>query len=234
MALLDELKGEVKKIFGESWQTRDGQVVPDPENLKLGNDAVEFSRATVLYADLSGSTNLVNSEGWTFAAEIYKTYLYCAAKIIRSEGGSITSYDGDRVMGVFVGKVQCGPAVRCGLKINYAVQEIINPALTLQYPSQSYRVDQIVGIDTSEIRAARTGVRGGNDIVWVGRAANYAAKLTELKLQEKIWITRDVYNKLSDSEKLGGENKATMWKSYRWSQNCDYPIYGSTWRWEVV
>jgi len=37
------------------------------------------------------------------AAEIYKTYLHCAAKIIRSEGGSITSYDGDRIMGIFIG-----------------------------------------------------------------------------------------------------------------------------------
>ena len=233
MALIDELKNEVKKIFKESWEARNGEVVPDPEDLKLGNDAVEFNRATVLYADLSGSTDLVNSEGWAFSAEIYKTYLYCAAKIIRSEGGSITSYDGDRVMGVFVGKSQCAPAVRCGLKINYAVQEIINPALVLQYPNQPYRVSQIVGIDTTEIRAARTGVRGGNDIVWVARAANYAAKLTEIKLKEKTWITKEVYDYLTDSEKLGGEHKATMWKAYQWSQNGDYPIYGSTWRWQI-
>jgi class 3 adenylate cyclase len=233
MGLLDELKGEVKKIFGESWKARDGEVVPDPEDLRLGNDAVEFKRATVLYADLSGSTNLVNNEGWTFAAEIYKTYLYCAAKIIRSEGGAITSYDGDRVMGVFVGSRQSVPAVRCGLKINYAVQEVVNPMLAAQYPLSTYKVSQIVGIDTSEIRAARTGVRGGNDIVWVGRAANYAAKLTELKLEEKTWITKSVYDHLTESEKLGGQRKASMWKAYKWSQNGDYPIYGSTWRWEL-
>jgi class 3 adenylate cyclase len=233
MALLNELKGEVKKIFGESWQARDGQVVPDPEDLRLGNDAVEFERATVLYADLSGSTDLVNNEGWAFSAEIYKTFLYCAAKIIRSEGGSITSYDGDRVMGVFVGKNQSVPAVRCGLKINYAVQTVINPALAVQYPDKKYEVSQIVGIDTSAIRAARTGVRGGNDIVWVGRAANFAAKLTELKLPERTWITKDVHGYLTDNEKLGGEHKATMWKAYQWSQNADYPIYGSTWRWEI-
>jgi class 3 adenylate cyclase len=233
MGLFDELKDEVKKIFAESWKARDGEVVPDPEDLRLGNDAVEFKRATVLYADLSGSTNLVNTEGWTFAAEIYKTYLYCAAKIIRSEGGSITSYDGDRVMGVFIGMNQSVPAVRCGLKINYAVQEIVNPLLAAQYPHMTYKVSQIVGIDTSEIRAARTGVRGGNDIVWVGRAANYAAKLTELKLDEKTWITKDVYNYLTDNVKLGGESKASMWKAYKWSQNADYPIYGSTWRWKI-
>jgi uridylate cyclase len=233
MTLMDELKDEVKKTFKESWEKRSGEVVPEPEDIKLGNDAVEFNRATVLYADLSGSTALVNSEGWMFSAEIYKTYLYCAAKIIRSEGGSITSYDGDRVMGVFVGKSQSVPAVRCGLKINYAVQEVINPALAVQYPSKKYKVGQIVGIDTSEIRAARTGVRGGNDIVWVGRAANYAAKLTELKLEEKTWITKEVYDYLSDSEKLGGEAKASMWKSYKWTQNGDIPIYGSTWRWQI-
>ena len=233
MALLDELKNEVKKIFGESWKARSGEVVPDPEDLRLGNDAVEFERATVLYADLAGSTNLVNTEGWTYAAEIYKTYLYCAARIIRSEGGSITSYDGDRIMGVFVGKSQSRPAVRCGLKINYAVQEVINPLLAAQYPYLDYKVSQIVGIDTSEIRAARTGVRGGNDIVWVGRAANYAAKLTELKLAEKTWITKEVYDYLNDNEKLGGASKIPMWKAYKWTQYGDYPIYGSTWRWNV-
>jgi class 3 adenylate cyclase len=233
MGLFDELRDEVKKIFGESWKARDGDVVPDPEDLRLGNDAVEFDRATVLYADLTGSTNLVDTEGWTFAAEIYKTYLYCAAKIIRSEGGAITSYDGDRVMGVFIGKSQSVPAVRCGLKINYAVQEIVNPQLAAQYPHMKYTVSQIVGIDTSEIRAARTGVRGGNDIVWVGRAANYAAKLTELKMQERTWITKEVYNYLTDDVKLGGESKTPMWKSYKWSQKGDHAIYGSIWRWKI-
>ena len=37
---------------------------------------------------------------------------------------------------------------------------------------------QIVGIDTGEVRTARIGIRGGNDLVWIRRAANYAAKLT--------------------------------------------------------
>ena len=59
---------------------------------------------TVLYADLDSSTNLVDEYKPQFAAEMYKTYLHCAAKIIRSEGGTITSYDWDRIMAVYVGK----------------------------------------------------------------------------------------------------------------------------------
>ena len=64
MALADDLKSEVRKIFREAWSTREGQVVPDPEDLKLSNDAIHFKRATVLYADLKGSTKLVNAMPW--------------------------------------------------------------------------------------------------------------------------------------------------------------------------
>lgn len=233
MALDDDLKSEVAKIFREQWTTRKGQVVPEPTDLKLSNDAVEFESATVLYADLSGSTSMVNSSSWTFAAEVYKTFLYCAAKIVRAEGGTITSYDGDRIMGIFVGEMPNTRAARCGLKINHAVTQIINPALKSQYKNSSFTVKQVVGIDTSSIRAARTGARGDNDIVWVGQAANYAAKLTELNLSETTWITKAVYDKLPDAVKLGGQNNLPMWKSYKWTQNGDLSIYGSTWRWPV-
>ncbi len=231
MALADDLKSEVGKIFREAWTTRKGQVAPEPGDLKLSNDAVEFDKATVLYADLAGSTAMVNAQSWQLAAEVYKTFLYCAARLVREEGGKITSYDGDRIMGVFVGDTPCTSAAKCALKINYAVQQIITPALKAQYPASEFTVKQVVGIDVSSIRAARTGVRGGNDIVWVGRAANYAAKLTEINLAERSWITKDVYDTFLEIAKLGGNPKSDMWKSYKWTENGGYPIYGSTWWW---
>ncbi len=228
-----ELEAAVQKIFRDAWDTRDGRVVPDPSDLALGNDAVRFDPATVLYADLTGSTKLVDAAGWMFAAEIYKAYLHCATTIIRNEGGAITSYDGDRVMGVFIGDAQSTSAARAGLKINYAVQEIVNPALRAQYSTSDYEVKQVVGIDCSEVRAARTGVRGDNDLVWVGRAANYAAKLTELKLTERTWITRQVYDRLHETALYGSKDKLPMWKPYDWSEMDNYRIYGSTWWWSV-
>ena len=234
MAFKDDLESTVKRIFSEQWEVRKGTNVPEPADLALGkNDAIEFDRATVLYADLSGSTALVDAKPWTFAAEIYKAYLHCAAQIIKKEGGSITSYDGDRIMAVFVGESQTSPAARCGLKITYAVREIINPALKKQYSDSTYAVKQVVGIDTSTIRAARTGVRGDNDIVWVGRAANYAAKLTELDRAERTWVTVEAYNHMLDDVKFGGNPKQSMWKKYTWNQQGDHTIYGSTWQWGV-
>jgi hypothetical protein len=108
--------------------------VPDPENLQHSNDAIEFERATVLYADLSGSTSMVDSKSWTFAAEIYKAFLYCAARLIADSGGEITAYDGDRIMAVFIDGGQSTNAAKCALKIHYATKNIIMPALKNQYP----------------------------------------------------------------------------------------------------
>lgn len=228
----DSLGAYVKKVFRDAWSEREGQVVPEATNLVLGNKAVHFERATILYADLRSSTSMVETKKWEFAAEIYKTYLHCATKIIKDEGGVITSYDGDRVMGVFIGKRQTSPAARAGLKINYAVQKIINPAMHEQYNTK-YDVVQVVGIDTSEIRVARTGARGDNDLVWVGSAANTAAKLTELKLRERTWVTKAAYDYMIESVKFSGSPKQNMWKKYNWTEMGARTIYGSTWIWPV-
>ena len=67
MSLREDLESEVKKIFKDPWTTRDGTVVPESDALVLGNDAVNLE-GTVLYADLSGSTKLVESNMPQFAA----------------------------------------------------------------------------------------------------------------------------------------------------------------------
>src|ERR1039458_6843738 len=90
MGLSDDLKKEVAAIFRGVWSVRAGQGVPDTPDLKLTNDGVTLD-ATVLYADIDGSTNMVDSQTPEFAAEVYKTYLICAARLIRSEGGTITA-----------------------------------------------------------------------------------------------------------------------------------------------
>ena len=122
---------------------------------------------------MANSTKLVDSYNPTFAAEIYKAYLACAARIIKSEAGVITAYDGDRIMAVFIGESKNTRAVRGAFRINGAVSNIIKPALTAQYPSLQYNFGHVIGIDTSKLLVGRIGVRNDNDLVWVGRAANY-------------------------------------------------------------
>lgn len=231
MALYDDLEKQVEEIFATEWQINNSSLIPLAEHVKLGNHALKLD-ATVLYADLAESTNLVDSEDPLFAAEIYKAYLHCASKIIKSLGGVITSFDGDRIMGVFIKNNKSTRAVRCGLQINHAVTEIINASVARQYPQNSYSVKHSVGIDSCELIIARTGVRGSNDLVWVGRAANYAAKLCTLREHPyNTFITDEVYLEL-DMSAVYTENETNMWERYLWKEK-DIFVYRSEWTWKI-
>jgi class 3 adenylate cyclase len=229
MALAEDLKAYVKKTHDDLWQRRDGQVVPDAEDLSLKNEAVDLD-AVVLYADLADSTDLV--KGWKdwFAAEVYKNYLYCAARIIRDMGGEITAYDGDRIMAVFLGDTKNSNAAKTGLRIKWAVDNILQPAIRAKYPTSTYVLRQKVGIASSTLMVARTGIRGSNDLVWVGNSANIAAKHAALGANYSTYITEDVYNHLADWAKLGGDPRRNMWTDLGAITGLGR-VYGSTWHW---
>lgn len=232
MALSDDLKSQVATIFRDAWGTTSGRVVPVPSSVGLGNQAIEFDEAVVLYADLDGSTAMVDTKPWQFSAEIYKTYLHCAAKIIKSEGGVITAYDGDRIMAMFIGERMRSRAATAGLKLNFAVRNIINPAIQQQYGGLDFVLQHVVGVDVSPIRAARTGVRGDNDLVWVGRAANYAAKLTSLPGDSfQVWVTADVFNRMAPN--VQRQNGRDVWECRIWKAMSGMRIYGSNWGYPV-
>ena len=230
MALKSDIEIKIRDVLQEIWKTRDGNVVPHDKSVGFGNEAVEID-ATVLYADLTDSTSLVDTQPKWFAAEIYKMYLASASIIIKNEGGEITAYDGDRVMAVFLGSSKNSSAVKAALKINAAVKEHINPSIKERYRDERiYTVRQTVGIDSSKLFVTKTGVRGTNDLVWVGRAANYAAKLCSLSTYS-TYITSTVYNKLSDETKYSkGKN---MWDERRWTKMNDLSIYGSNYKWNL-
>jgi class 3 adenylate cyclase len=231
MGLKDDLSSDVATIFKSPWTERDGSVVPDDTSVKLGNDAVKLN-ATVLYADMADSTALVDSYKPPFAAEVYKSFLICAAKIIRAAGGVITAYDGDRIMAVFIGKTKNSDAVRAALEINWAVQEIITPGKNAIYKDNTYVPMHVVGIDTSDLYVAKTGVRGANDLVWVGRAANYAAKLSSLPHTYRTYITEEVYNVMMNEVKISSDGR-NMWEKAAWNAFGNKTIYRSIWRWEI-
>jgi class 3 adenylate cyclase len=184
-----------------------------------------------LYADLADSTGLVEGYKDWFAAKVYKAYLMAASELIRNNGGTITGFDGDRVMGIFLGNGKSSSASKCALQINHVVSQVINPKLKAKYSNTSFELEHAVGIDTSKLMAVRTGVWGSNDLVWVGRAANYAAKLCSLR--EGVFatfISSEVYGNLNEGSKYGGNPRQNMWTKFTWDE---YGIvaYKSSWRW---
>jgi class 3 adenylate cyclase len=226
-----EILAEIQTIFRESWHTREGRKVPEAEDVNLGNEAVTLS-GTVLYADMVDSTGLVNSFKASFAAEVYKAYLIGACRVIRNNGGEITAFDGDRVMAVFIDQYKNTSAAKTALQIHYVVREI-NAALKKAYPTTAYAIHHTVGIDTSNLFVARTGVRNSNDLVWIGRAANYAAKLCVLgDPAYPSYITEEVFSKLNNTAKFGGAPPQSMWEKRIWKES-GLVLYRSSWWWAL-
>lgn len=229
MSLADELRAYAKKTHDTDWTRRNGQKVPSTDDISLGNSAVDLD-AVVLYADLKDSTDLVKGYKDWFASSVYKNYLYTVSRIIRAHDGVITAFDGDRVMGVFIGGSKNSNAAKAALKINWAVKNILQPAIAAKFPNTKYVLRQKVGIAASKTMVSRTGIRGSNDLVWVGNAANVAAKLAALHLNYPTYITADVYKMLSKETKRGGPQERDMWTDLGDTDGYG-KIYGSKWTW---
>jgi class 3 adenylate cyclase len=117
LGLEEDLKAYAKKTHNTAWSITEGRTVPDVDDLTLANTAKTFE-GTVLYADLAESTGLVKGYKNWFAAEVYKNYLYCASRVIIARGGTVTAFDGDRVMAVFVGDSKNSEATKCALQLS--------------------------------------------------------------------------------------------------------------------
>jgi adenylate cyclase len=228
----DELTAAVDSIVKTGWDLRAGEVIPESEDITLGNTGVTLE-ATVLYADLADSTELALYDP-EIASEVCKAYLVGTTRLIKAAGGEIRSFDGDRVMGVFIGNFKNSSAAKAALKINYFFTKALEPTFLSFYErlkDSPFKFAQSVGIDTSEIRAVRAGIRNNNDIVWVGRAPNIAAKLSSIREPGySTYITEAVYKKLHDSAKLfGGQD---MWETRSWAKGAPYgtgTVYRSCW-----
>jgi class 3 adenylate cyclase len=230
-----DLEREVNTTVEAAWESRDGKVVPESEDLKMANDRVVLD-AVLLYADLADSTEMaVNDQ--QIAAEVFKSYLRGVTKIIRANGGAVRSFDGDRAMGVFIGSHKNTNAAKCGLQINWFFQTALAAQFRSFYTTsvQGFKFDQTVGVDQSSVHVARAGVRDNNDLIWVGRAPNVAAKLSSIRDKKyKTFITADVYKALAPDSKINGTPKRDMWTALTWKAGEAYgtsAIYGSAWTW---
>jgi len=231
--MADELDSVVSNILGQVWDSRDGKAVPSTADVKFGGGAVRLE-ATMLYADLADSTELAMNQDRRVAAKVYKCFLACASRLVKAEGGYIRSFDGDRVMGVFVGDCKNTSATKCALKINYAFLNVITPKLLARYEtlrSGSYQLAHCVGIDVSEVLVVRGGIRNDNDLLWVGQAPNVAAKLSAIRQSPyHTLITEAVYKRIADEAKYGPNNEE-MWEARSWSTGPVATVYRSRWMW---
>lgn len=232
MALKDDLAQRVDAVLAQTWTLRDGRVVPTTQNVTLAGGGVELT-GTMLYTDLADSTELAMWDR-KVTARLCKAFLGCATSLIRAEGGEVRSFDGDRVMGVFLGDMKNTRAVRCSLKINWMFLHLLKPKFTARYEAfrnGTYKLAHCTGVDTSEILVVRTGLRDNNDLIWVGSAPNVAAKLSGIRDDPYFsFISGAVYDQMADEAKVAKDGRL-MWEERAWTAGPIKRVFRSSWTW---
>lgn len=185
---------------------REGRVVPETGDI-TNSQAVKI-KAAFLYADLAGSATIWKNCPWDTTAKIIRAFLDSSSRIIKAHGGEIRSFDGDRVMGVFMGDLKCTNATRAAREIFWATDQVLAPKAKIKFKSvrnANLHMKCGVGVDVGDARAVRGGIRASNDLIWIGRAPSMAAKMSdEREYPHCVFIHKDVHKVLSDAEKEPG------------------------------
>ncbi len=234
MGKAEEIESDIQTTIDTAWDKRNGNKIPDTTDIALAGGAVEID-ATFLYADLANSSKMAKELDRRITAKILKSFLASVSKLIKHNNGKIVSFDGDRVLGVFYGSYKNTNAAKCALQIKYVVQKIIKPKFESKYEAvknASFDINSGVGLDTGSVLAIRGGVRGSTEIIWIERAPNLAAKLSDLRVEKyQTHITKRVYNKLNREAKYS-ESK-NMWESRSWNfLDESISVYRSSWQWK--
>lgn len=220
MGIDDAILSDVVRIRDADWNKRIGSTVPSADDITLGNGAVEIE-ATYLYTDMANSSRMAKTLDRRVTAKILKSYLATSSRLIRHFGGHVMSFDGDRVMGAFMGATKNTSAIQCSFAIAYAVTQIIRPKFEQKYETvkdASFQIHHATGIDQGTVFLVRGGIYGSNELISIGRAPNLAAKLSDLREAEyTTFVTKSVYQKANDRTKKRLNGSTGFWEARRWS-----------------
>ncbi|MQX70032.1 adenylate/guanylate cyclase domain-containing protein [Sinorhizobium meliloti] len=194
----DEIADEVSAILASDFQIKvvGTETVPhsaDPAitfpNLDAKTQGAKLIDTCVLYIDIRRSTQLNLAHKPQTVAKLYSAFVRAMTRCARHHKGHVRGIIGDRVMVIFDRKDAFSNAVDCAISMNAVSKYIINKHFTRG------EVECGIGIDAGKMLATKTGVRrkgveqaSYRNLVWLGRPANVASKLTDLanKAEESV------------------------------------------------
>ena len=150
-------------------------------NLTTGVQKCRLIETCVLYIDLRRSTDLNLTHRRETMSKLYSTFIRSVMRAAEYYGGKVRNVVGDRVMVVFDKELCYGSAYKTALLLNSVVSKLINKHFTKN------EIKAGIGIDYGKMLVTKGGIikkgyenTNYKSLVWLGRPANVASKLTDL------------------------------------------------------
>ncbi len=135
----------------------------------------------VLYIDIRRSTELNLQHRHTTMAKLYSAFVRAMSRCAIQHGGHVRGIIGDRVMVLFDSTNCFVSAVETAISMNSTATYVIN---------KHFKANEVtcgIGIDAGPMLATKTGIQkqghqqqSYRNLVWLGRPANIASKLTDI------------------------------------------------------
>jgi adenylate cyclase len=184
-----EVNDEVSTILSDSFglTLTETNFVPHSDdaaitfpNLDDKNQSVKLIETTVLYVDMRRSTQLSLRHHSHTVAKLYSAFVRAMTRCAKVFDGEVRGIIGDRVMILFDSSNCFANAIDTAVLINSVCKFVLN---------KHFSHDEVsfgIGIDYGRMLATKTGVRrhgsaqqSYRSLVWLGRPANVASKLTD-------------------------------------------------------
>lgn len=229
MALLKDLNERLDEYINQAYEIEKTTIVPDTDNPKLtfGNKGLTCEFA-FLFMDIRKSSQLHEQYGFKKAAKIYQGFHDINVRVIEENYGFVRSFDGDRVMAVFVGNMKNSNAVKAAMQIQWAIRNILNPKFGVKIACGG-------GIDYGEILVTKVGKgrdKNNNDLVWIGKADNYASHLSN-EANDSIIVSINTYKALSEDRKISNGKEMWSLKELILKNGVKISCYESKWGWVI-
>ena len=227
ISFVKEIFDDIKNNFLEDIKIIEMENIPNEEYFKLEiQQWIKIKNIVCVYIDLASSTKINIEENQKLAAHIFNSYIKAVVKIFKEYQCKYIDIQGDGGFALFDGDNKVTKAVVSAVTIktllsrdtnylsNFVSDKLKNTNLSLR-----------VGIHQGSILAKKAGIRGENEIVWLGDVVSVASKICNLKFYENnqfksdtIRITETIYQNLTNKHLTiscgcGGE-AVDLWKKY--------------------
>jgi len=180
------IKESYNRMVANFKKAADGDITKGRELPKLEDIGLADGRALqagILYCDLRGYSALVSKHPKKKIILILDTFVTEMTRIAADFGGAVVDCAGDRIMAVFSkphGDYSVQPihkSVTCAFWMQTIIQKGLSPILkSMSFPEISCGI----GIDYGPVVITRVGIRNNNKLVFLGDAANWAAKIEDI------------------------------------------------------
>lgn len=214
------LEEEIEGILDEDFKIdiTETDIVPSLDdsgitypNLETGVQKCKLIETCVLYIDLRKSTDLNLTHRRETMSKLYSTFIRSIMKSAGEYNGKVRNVIGDRVMILFDSDNCFGNAYKTAVLLNSVIAKLLDKHF------KNNEIKAGIGIDYGKMLVTKGGIikkgyenTNYKSLVWLGRPANVASKLTDLANKAIETTSSEKVHYLERSKEPYGHNRSNI------------------------